>query len=329
MTELAPTLEKYFIAHLIQAMDVSPHTIAAYRDTWRLLLAYVFKTTGTPAVEVRLEQLDAACIAAFLNDLQQCRGSSTNTRNARLAAIHSFFSYAATQYPDHAGLISRVLSVPFKRHERTDVTYLSEDEATALINAPTTANPTGRRDRILLATAITTGMRVSELTGLIWADLYLGTGAHVLCHGKGRKDRATPLDKNTVTALKRWKNELHPEPENPVFPTQRGGRMSTDAVAQRVSHAKTIAATTCPTLTNKNVTPHTLRHTTAMRMLHAGIDTSVIALWLGHTSMESTQIYLHADMGMKTEALDRLKPPGAKPGRYAPRPEQLAFLEAL
>lgn len=329
MTDLAPTLQKYFTAHLIQAMNASPHTIDAYRDTWRMLFAYVFKTTNTAASKVRIEQLDAETIASFLQDLQEHRGNSASTRNARLAALHSFYAYAATCYPDQMGLIARVLAIPVKRHEHTDVTWLNEDEVNALVNAPSAMNKTGRRDRVLFATAITTGMRVSELTGLLWNDVDLSVSAHTVCHGKGRKDRATPLDKATTRVLKHWKEELQAQPASPTFPTRMGTRMSTDAVAQRLEHAVALASTTCPSLGGKNITPHTLRHTTAMRLLHAGVDTAVIALWLGHASTESTQIYLHADMEMKEKALERLKPPEAKSGRYVPRLDQLAFLEGI
>ncbi|WP_449372408.1 tyrosine-type recombinase/integrase [Arthrobacter psychrolactophilus] len=329
MTELAPTLEKYFTDYLHHTVNASPHTVSSYRDTWRLLIAYLHATSHTPANQIKLEQLNSDCITAFLHDLEDRRSNSINTRNNRLAAIHSFFAYAATLHPDHAALIGRVLAIPTKRHQQIEVTYLTEGEATALINAPTNSNRTGRRGRALLATAITTGMRVSELTGLTWADLHLGAGAHAVCHGKGRKNRATPLDKTTTRALKHWQSELQPAMADPVFPTQTGTPMSNDAVAQRVTKAATTAAVTCPTIQNKTITPHVLRHTTAMRLLHAGIDTSVIALWLGHASTETTQIYIHADMTMKDEALDRLKPAGTKSGRYKPNPAQLAFLEQL
>lgn len=329
MTDLAPTLEKYFTDYLCQTINASPNTIASYRDAWRLLIAYLYATNHIPANRIQLEQVDADCITTFLNDLEKQRASSINTRNNRLAAIHSFFAYALTQHPDHAALLGRVLAIPSKRRQHTEITFLTDDEATALINAPTSTTTTGRRDRVLLATAIATGMRVAELTGLTWDDLYLGAGAHAACKGKGRKNRATPLDKTTVKALKHWQDELQPALTSPAFPTRSGTRMSTDAVAQRVTKAATTAAETCPTIQNKNVTPHVLRHTTAMRLLHAGIDISVIALWLGHSSTETTQIYIHADMTMKEDALAKLTPAGAAPGRFKPNPAQLAFLESL
>ncbi|MGK2852935.1 MAG: tyrosine-type recombinase/integrase [Microbacteriaceae bacterium] len=329
MIRLAPTLEKYFTEHLMRDLAASPHTIAAYRDTWRLLLDYTHQHTGSSPDRLELAALDGALIGDFLKHLEQVRGNSVRTRNARLAAIHSFFRYASYQHPENADTIARVLAIPHKRHDRTDVSYLTDPQTLALLRAPDRATLTGRRDHVLILTAITTGLRVSELTGLTWADVHLGAGAHLLCHGKGRKDRATPLSPENVKALTVWKTEQNPSGLQPVFPTRTGTRMSTDAVAQRLTvHART-AASRESSLVGKNITPHMLRHSTAMRMLHAGIDTTVIALWLGHESTETTQIYLHADLALKEAALERVRPTNTPSGRYKPGDTLLAFLERL
>lgn len=329
MSALAPTLEKYFISHLPHVRGASGHTTAAYRDTWRLLIIHTVNLTGTCADRLQIDQLGSEHITGFLDHLQHERGNSIRTRNARLAAIHSFFAYAAHRHPEHADLISRVLAIPVKRSERTDITYLTTNEVQALLKAPDRTSWTGRRDHALLLTAVTTGMRVSELTGLTWADIHLDAGAHACCQGKGRKTRATPLSKANVAVLREWKKEQRPAPDQPVFPSRTGTRMSTDAVSQRLTLHTSAAASDCPTLARKKVSPHVLRHTTAMRMLHAGIDTSVIALWLGHESPETTQIYLHADLGMKEAALERVRPLNVQPGRFRPKPSLLAFLESL
>ncbi|MET3770372.1 site-specific recombinase XerD [Marisediminicola sp. UYEF4] len=329
MSALAPTLEKYFTAHLAHSLGASSHTIAAYRDTWRLLLAWLLATGGHRPETVDLQVLDSATISGFLGYLEQDRSNGIRTRNARLAALHSFFSYAALQHPEHAESLGRVLAIPVKRHSRTDISYLSEDETTALLNAVDCSKRTGRRDRLLILIAISTGMRVSELTALTWGDVHLGTGAHLVCHGKGRKDRATPLSREDVAAMTVWKAEHSPASTDVLFPTRDGTRMSTDAVAQRLSVHVAAATGTAPTLKTKTITPHVLRHTAAMRLLHAGIDTTVIALWLGHESPETTQIYLHADLAMKEKALERVRPIGVLPGRYEPGDALMVFLEAL
>ncbi|TFC07168.1 tyrosine-type recombinase/integrase [Cryobacterium mannosilyticum] len=329
MSTLAPTLEKYFTSHLAHSLDASSHTIAAYRDTWRLLLSWLLATGNHRPETIDLRILDSATISAFLGYLEQERGNGVRTRNARLAALHSFFTYAALHHPEHADTLGRVLAIPVKRHSRTDISYLTHEEITALLGAVDCSTRTGRRDRLLILIAISTGMRVSELTALTWADIHLGAGAHLVCHGKGRKDRATPLSREDVAALTNWKTERSPVAEDVVFPTRDGTRMSTDAVAQRLTIHVTTATTLAPTLKTKTITPHVLRHTAAMRLLHAGVDTTVIALWLGHESPETTQIYLHADLAMKEKALERVRPTGVLPGRYAPADSLVAFLEAL
>jgi integrase/recombinase XerD len=330
MTLLAPTLQRYFTQHLLHALGASPHTIAAYRDTWRLLLAFTRQQGAVSPARLELTVLDSAHIGAFLHHLEHDRGNSVSTRNARLAAIHSFFAYAIQHHPEHAETLSRVLAMPLKRDDRTDITWLSEHQIIALLAAPDRTTRTGRRDHALILTAITTGLRVTELTGLIWPDVHLGAGAHLVCHGKGRKDRATPLSAENTATLITWKAEQNNLPEHgPVFQTRTGTRMSTDAVAQRLTLHARHAALTEPSMVGKRITPHVLRHSTAMRMLHAGIDTSVIALWLGHERAETTQIYLHADLALKEAALERIRPTSTPAGRYTPGDTLLAFLEAL
>jgi len=331
MTLLAPTLEAFFTTRLTGQLGASAHTVAAYRDTWRLLLRYVVDTTGTAAQSIDLAQLDAELIGQFLTHLEHERGNSIATRNARLAAVHSLFTYAAVQHPEHAGSISRVLAIPAKRRQRrTDITYLTDPEVTALLNAPDQGTPAGRRDHALLQVAVTTGLRVSELTGLRVGDVHLGTGAHVLAHGKGRKDRSTPLDHASVTVLRDLLGDTMTNRDRYVFTTRTGTRMSRDAVAVRLTLHATTAALTCPTLTGKNLTPHVLRHTAAMRLLAAGVDSTVIALWLGHESIDTTQVYLHADLATKENALARTTPTTSHTGRYQPEDDTLlAFLKNL
>jgi len=329
MSALAPTLEAFFSGRLINEKGASPHTIAAYRDTFRLLLSFAQRRTGKQPCKLEIEDLDAPLIQAFLDHLERDRGNSPRTRNARLAAIHSLFRFAALRHPEHAALISRVLAVPTKRFDRAIASYLTKEEVDALLAAPDRSRWIGRRDHALLTVAIQTGLRVSELTSLCREDVHLGVGPHVQVAGKGRKQRATPLTRHTIAALREWLREHIGRGDQPLFPTSRGRPLSRDAIALLVAkHAKT-ARHRCPTLTNKTVSPHTLRHTAAMSLLHAGVDSTVIALWLGHESVEATQIYLHADMQIKERALARTTPPDSAPGRYRPPDTLLAFLEAL
>lgn len=329
MTQLAPVLQAFFTTRLISQYAASPHTIAAYRDSWRLLLHYAAETTGTAPAGLDLSQLGPDLITGFLNHLETERGNSVTTRNARLAAIHSLFSWASYLHPEHAATISQVLAIPAKRTRSTDITYLEPAEVTALLDAPDRLTTAGRRDHALIQVAVTTGMRVSELTALKFHDIHLGTAPHVLCHGKGRKDRITPLDRATVAILRELTAKACP-PEAFVFPTRDGTQMSRDAVAARLALHTATAAKACPSMTRKNITAHVLRHTAAMRLLAAGIDSSVIALWLGHQSIETTSIYLHADMKIKENALARTRPTGTKPGRYKVTDDTLlAFLKAL
>lgn len=329
MSALAPTVQAFFTQRLLRERNASPHTIAAYRDTFRLLLSFAHEQTGKQPAALEFEDLDAPLIAAFLDHLEHQRGNSPRTRNARLAAIHSMFRYAALRHPEHAALISRVIAVPTKRFERAIVTYLTPDEVDAILAAPNRERRIGRRDHALLTLAIQTGLRVTELTTLRNQDVHLSTGPHIQVVGKGRKQRATPLTSQTVAVLRQWLKERAGRPEDPLFPSSRGRALSRDAIALLVTNHASTASRISPTLKNKKVSPHTLRHTTAMNLLHAGVDSTVIALWLGHESVEATQIYLHADMAIKERALARTTPPDTAPGRYRPPDRLLAFLEAL
>jgi integrase/recombinase XerD len=329
MTALAPILQAFFTDRLTRQRDASPHTIAAYRDTWRMLLAFASAGTGKQPSQLELGDLDAPLIGGFLDHLEHERGNSPRTRNARLAAIHSLFGYAALRCPEHAETISRVLAIPAKRYDKALVTWLTEPELAALLAAPDQSTWAGRRDHALILLAAQTGLRISELTGLTIADVHLGTGAHVCCHGKGRKDRITPLTAATITVIRGWLAERGGQPAQPLFPSRTGGRLSRDAIEHRLATHTTTAVARCPTIKAKKITAHTLRHTAAMRLLHAGTDTSVIALWLGHEQTDTTQIYLHADLALKEQALARTTPLHAKPGRYRPPDKLLAFLEAL
>ena len=306
-----------------------PQTIAAYRDTMRLLLGFAQAQTGRPPSKLDLEQLNAELIGAFLDHLEHDRGNSIRTRNARLAAIRSLYRFAALRHPEHADVISRVLAVPYKRFDRRIITHLSTLEVNALLCAPDRSTWTGRRDHALLLLAVQTGLRASELTGLSCDDVHLGTGAHVACHGKGRKDRVTPITKATTSVLRAWLTERHDAAGEALFPTRTGRRLSRDALEHRLAKHTEAAAHDCPSLREKRVTMHVLRHTAAIRLLHAGVDTSVIALWLGHASPTTTHIYLDADLGLKQRALDRTSPPDSKPGRYRPPDRLLTFLQAL
>ena len=329
MSALAPTLQAFFTDRLIDQRRASPNTIAAYRDTLRLLIAFAAKRLRCQPCELDFADLDAGLIAAFLTHLEAERNNSVKTRNARLAAIHSLYRYAALRHPEHAQDIQRVLAIPPKRSDRALVTFLNPSEIDALLAAPDRSTWTDRRDHALLLTAIQTGLRASELTGLNCGDVHLATGAHISCRGKGRKQRVTPLTATTVAVLRVWLAERAGTPDSPLFPTSRGGRLSRDGLERRLAKHLTTAEHRCPSLHEKRVTLHTLRHTAAMQLLHAGVDTTVIALWLGHEQVDTTQIYLHADLALKERALARTKPPNARPGRYRPHDALLSFLEAL
>jgi integrase/recombinase XerD len=329
MTLLAPTLQGFFTERLLEQLHASPHTIASYRDTFRLLLTYLQNRTGTPPSRLDFDDLDASIIGAFLEHLEHDRGNCAATRNNRLAAIHSLFRYAALKAPEHAALIQRVLAIPGKRTDTTIVSFLTRKEVDALLASPDRATWLGRRDHALLLLTVQTGLRVSELIALRCQDVELGTGAHLHCHGKRRKQRRTPLTAQTVAALRTWMRELDRQPASPLFPSHRGTPLSRDGVARLVAKHASAATTRCPSLRTKHVTPHVLRHTNAMALLAAGVDTAVIALWLGHESIETTQKYLHADLALKERALARTTPPNTRPGRYRAPDTLLAFLESV
>jgi integrase/recombinase XerD len=329
MTLLAPTLQAFFTDRLASQRGASPNTVAGYRDTFRLLLAFTADRTGKQPCQLDLGDLDAPLVAAFLEHLEQDRHNSIRTRNNRLAAIHSLFGYAALRHPEHAASIQRVLTIPTKRFERNVVTYLTDDEVDALLAACDTTTWTGRRDHAMLLLAIQTGLRISELARLTIADVVIGTGAHVHTVGKGRKERRTPIVPATVAVLRTWLTERHGSPPEPLLPTSTGRPLSRDAIEHRIAHHVSIAGKSCPSLRTKHVTAHTLRHTAAMRLLFSGVDVTVIALWLGHEQVATTSIYLHADMTQKERAIARVTPPAANPGRYRAPDALLAFLEAL
>lgn len=329
MSVLAPTLQLFFTERLVRQRQASPHTLAAYRDTMRLLLGFAARQLGKQPSELEIDDLDATLIGAFLDHLERDRGNGVRTRNSRLAAIRSLFRYAALRHPEHAAVIERVLAIPSKRFQRNLVTFLVEEEVDALLAAPDCSTWTGRRDRAMLMLASQTGLRASELTGLRCGDVHLGSGAHVSCLGKGRKQRITPLTAATVAVLRVWLAERGDQPEAPLFPTRSGRSLSRDGLERRLAKHAESAGRSRPSLRQKRVTPHVLRHTAAMRLLRAGVDTSVIALWLGHEQVETTQVYLHADLEIKERALEKTAPPDAKPGRYRAPDAVLAFLESL
>lgn len=329
MSALAPTLQAFFTERLARQRQASRHTVAAYRDTFRLLLNFMQQRTGKAPTKLDFEDLDATVISAFLDHIEADRGNSARTRNARLAAVRSLFRYAALRHPEHAALIGRVLAIPQRRHDKALVSFLTEEEVDSLLKAPNPATWEGRRDRALLLLTIQTGLRVSELIGLNCGDVVLGTGAHVRCHGKGRKERATPLTGQTVAALRVWLKERRGQPDDPLFPTRIGRRLTRNAVSRRMTKHVAIAAATCLSLRAKRVSPHVLRHSCAMSLLHAQVDITVIALWLGHEDVRSTQMYVHADMSMKERALARTTPSSTPPGRYRAPDALLAFLEGL
>jgi integrase/recombinase XerD len=330
VTALAPTLQAWFAEHLISRRGASPNTVAAYRDCMRLLVCYAHRRHGVPPAQLDLSHLDDHTIVGFLDMLETERHLSIATRNARLAAIHSLFHFASYRHPEHADLISRVLAIPPKTARRTQVVYLDDNEVDALLAAPDRDSWSGQRDHTWLLLMITTGIRVGELVGLRRSDFLPGRAAHIVVTGKGRKQRITPLDKPTAVAVTAWMKANSGPPDAPIFtPRGRSGPMSQDAVAQRVTLHAHAAAALAPSLKTKAVTPHTLRHTTAMRMLAEGLDITTIALYLGHESPASTRHYLHADMGLKLRALARTTPPRTRPGRYKPTDKTLAFLDSL
>lgn len=329
MTTLAPAFQAFFVTRLGTERDVSPHTVDSYRHTFRLLLTYAKQRTGKAPSELEFGDIDAALVSSFLDHLEHDRGCGVGTRNTRLAAIHSFFRYASYRHPEHAATIQQVLAIPQKKGQRRPRFFLTTAEMQALLAAPNRRTWSGRRDCVLLALALQTGLRLSELTGLRCQDVELGTGAHVKCLGKGRKRRDTPLDRTTVALLRAWLKERGGEPDDPLFPSRQGGHMSPDAVQRLVRQHVATARATCPSLQSKRITTHNLRHSCAMDLLASGVDAATVAIWLGHEKLESVNAYFHSDLALKERALSRRSPLKTRAGRYRPNDTLIAFLEAL
>ena len=322
-------VQAFFTERLMRQRQASPHTIASYRNAFRLLVQFAQRHFNQAPSTLALAQLDPAFISSFLDHLEQERSNQARTRNARLAAIHAFFSYVALHEPHHSALCQQVLAIPSKRYDRRSIAFLTRPEMEVLVAAPDQATWSGRRDRTLLVLALQTGLRLSELIGLQCQDIVLGQGAHVHCWGKGRKERCTPLRQDAVRALRAWLRERPAEPTAPLFPNARGGSLSRDGVAYLLAKHVRTARKQCISMQQKHITPHVLRHSTAMDLLQHGVDRSVIALWLGHESVETVSIYLHADLELKQQALDKTSPLNGSTARYRPDDELLAFLNSL
>ncbi len=326
---LAPLLERFFTQRLMQQRQASPHTIGSYRDSFRQLLKFVQQRLHTPPARLTFEAIDAPLIVAFLDDLETQHGVSVRTRNLRLTALHSFFRYAAFEAPTHSAQIQRVLAIPCKRFARTLVPFLTRAEVEALLAAPDQRTWLGRRDHAFLLVAVQTGLRVSEMTGLTCEDLVLGTGAHVRVIGKGRKERCTPLARSTLAVVTAWLREPPRGEGKVVFPSAKGTRLTVHGVQYLLNKHRRTASIMCPSLTHTRVTVHRLRHTMAMDLLQVGVDRAVIALWLGHESVETTQVYLEATLAMKEHALAKTVSPKGRAARYHPGDQLLGFLNSL
>lgn len=322
-------LQRFFTERLCTQMNASPNTIAGYRDTFRLLLRYASTRRGKQPTRLKVDDLDADLVADFLTHIEAERRNGARSRNTRLAAIRSFFRFVAMSEPAYLLHCQRILAMPSKRYVKKTVSFLDDEEITAFLAAPDRTRWLGRRDHMILLVALQTGLRASELVGLRRCDVVLGTGAHIRCDGKGRKERCTPLRRETARLMEIWLKELDGDGDAPLFPTLRGQALSRDALERLVRRHGEAAARACQSLTGRRVTPHMLRHSTAMQLLRHGVDQSVIALWLGHESVETTQVYLHADLKLKEKALNRMAAPAQLPGRYRPDDQLLAFLEAL
>ncbi len=329
MSAVAPTLQLFFTERLAKQRQASPETVRSYRNAMVLLLRFAQDRTGRAPSALEWDDLGAETISAFLDHLETDRHNTARSRNTRLAAVRSLFRFAALRHPEHAQLIAQVLAIPQKRSDKKQICFLEPEEVDTLLAAPDRGRWEGRRDHALLALAVQTGLRLSELTGLRCADIQLASGAYVRCEGKGRKERCVPLTSANVAILRVWCRERGGDPDDPLFPTRTGRRLSADAVAARVTLYGNIAAEHRPSLTTKRLTPHVMRHTCAMNLLRQGVDVAVIALWLGHADLRSTNAYLHADMTIKERALARTSPSTSRPGRFHPGDKLLAFLEAL
>jgi integrase/recombinase XerD len=329
-TATLPTLvQQFFTDRLCTQMAASPNTIASYRDTFRLLLQFASEQTGKAPTQLTVEQVDVTLVGDFLVHVEDKRRNSARSRNARLAAIRSFFRFVAMMEPAHLLHCQKILAMPGKRYVRRTVEFLDRAEMNALLAAPDRSTWAGRRDHAILSVALQTGLRVSEIINLRRRDIVTGTGAHIRCDGKGRKQRCTPLRQEITKVLDVWLKERAGIDDDPLFPTMRGTKLSRDALERLVQKHTLVASKSCPALIGKRVSPHVLRHSTAMELLHHGVDQSVIALWLGHESLETTQMYMDADLRLKEKALARITAPESKPGRYRPDDSLLAFLEGL
>lgn len=327
---LPSLIERFFTQRLMHQRNASPHTIASYRDTFRLLFIFAQARLGKPPSRLDLPDFDAPLIGAFLDDLEQTRSIGIKTRNLRLTAIRAFFRFVAFEEPALAGQIQRVLAIPGKLHDKREVHFLTRAEIDAILAAPDRSTWIGRRDHMLLHLTAQTGLRLSEITQLERSAVILGAGAHVRCLGKGRKERCTPLTRQTCRLLQAWLKVSGQHGSAKLFPNIHGGSLSADAVQRLLAHHVETARQRCASLCHKRVTPHVLRHSAAMELLQAGVDISVIALWLGHESIKTTQVYLHAHLALKEAALARIEPyNGQKVGRYKPEDQLLAFLDAL
>jgi len=329
MSLVAPTLQLFFTDKLAKQRQASPATVRAYRNTMVLLLRFVKEKTGKAPCLLDWSDLDVSAISAFLDHLEANRHNGARSRNARLAAIRSLFRFASLRHPEHAGLIAQVLAIPQKRTDKRQVSFLEPKEVDALLAVADLNRWEGRRDHAMIALDVQTGLRLSELTGLTCGDLRLGSGPHVHCTGKGRKERCVPLTTATTAVVRGWAKERGGAPNDPLFPTRTGRRLSDDAVAARLALYNELAAEHCPSLAGKHLTPHVLRHTCAMNLLREGVDVAVIALWLGHADMRSTNAYLHADMTIKERALARTTSPSLRASRFRPSDKLIAFLENL
>jgi integrase/recombinase XerD len=328
-TDLAHLLQAFFCERLIQQRGASHQTVCSYRDTFRLLLRFTEQQLGKSAADVSLADIDAPLVLAFLNDLEVQRHNCIRSRNSRLAAIRSFMHYAALQEPAALLGIQQVLAIPLKRFDHPVVRYLTQAEVAAILDAPDRHTWSGQRDRVLLSTLYNTGARVSEIIAIRRVDLESEQGQAVHLHGKGRKERVVPLWKRTSRLLKIWLTKIGADPQQPLFPNRFGQMLSRSGVESRLRQAVTFATAQCPSLKNKVVSPHVVRHSTALHLLQAGVDLCVIALWLGHESIVTTHQYLEADLQMKEKALAKLQPPGMPSIRYKPSSDILSFLDGL
>src|SRR5580704_5277581 len=329
VTAFAGLLQDYFCQRLIAQRDASPATVASYRDTFRLLLGYARTRIRKTPTELALAEIDAPFVLGFLAHLERDRGNCPRTRNARFAAIRSFLQFAALKCPASLPSIQRVLAIPMKRFDRRVLGFLSRDEITAIIAAPDCTTWAGRRDHAMLATFYNTGARVSEIADACVSDLSIDRRRCLRVHGKGRKERVVPLWPSTCRILLSWLRETKANSDAPIFPARGGGRISRSGIEDRLASAVATAISSHPSLRARRISPHTLRHTTAMHLLQSGVDVTVIALWLGHESPATTHMYIGADIAMKKRALDRLVEPRARTKRLAPSDALLAFLDGL